>query len=269
MNTCGHSVHEKMLLSVSLKGKNPILLDVPAFGKEFEMYFNLFVYDWKLYRNTVGYCAGDDVLAQSVELQGVWEAFETLLFIDILKRGNGKNLVIDIGANVGWYSVIAGRMGYKVKAHEGDEEIAEVLKLNGRLNEFEMELDGEFISTLSKRVIAPLDGEVEFWKCDIEGSELSAFRKYEDYFKEKKVKYAMFEISPVFNDSYPVLIKSIQECGYKVFKVPQKGMKYMEEYEVNPLGSVLKYELIETSDWFEYLRDVRQEDYLFVRSDLI
>lgn len=268
MNTCGHLVHEKILLNVSLRGKNPILHDVPAFGEEFELDFRLFVYDWKLYRNTVGYCAGDDVLAQSVELQGVWEAFETLLFIDILKRGNGKNLVIDIGANVGWYSVIAGRMGYKVKAHEGDEEIAEVLKDNAKLNDVEMELDGEFISTLSKREIAPIDGEVEFMKCDIEGSEMSAFRKYADYFKEKKVKYAMFEISPVFNGSYPVLLESVEELGYKVFKVPQKGMKYMEEYEVNPLGSVLKYELIRTNDWVGYLKDVRQEDYLFVRSDL-
>ena len=69
---------------------------------------------------------GDSIVGPSIE-RGGWEAHETRLFQAHLASGAR---VLDLGANVGWYSALAVLAGCEVHAFEPVPEIAEVCRRN-------------------------------------------------------------------------------------------------------------------------------------------
>jgi FkbM family methyltransferase len=50
--------------------------------------------------------AGDIFISERIRRTGVWEPFESRLLLSLLRRGDQ---VIDVGANIGWYTVSAAR----------------------------------------------------------------------------------------------------------------------------------------------------------------
>jgi len=50
--------------------------------------------------------AADKFISRRIRRTGVWEPFESALFLNLLGSGDQ---VIDVGANIGWYAVSAGR----------------------------------------------------------------------------------------------------------------------------------------------------------------
>ena len=69
---------------------------------------------------------GDSIVGPSIE-RGSWEEHETRLFRAHLAHGAR---VLDLGANVGWYSALAILAGCEVHAFEPVPEIAEVCRRN-------------------------------------------------------------------------------------------------------------------------------------------
>lgn len=172
------------------------------------------VYDWSKYTGFAGYCSGQDDVCQTLINTGGWEPELTGLVKNILGDGDRSLRVVDVGANVGWYSLLAGHEGYKVEAFEGNEETAEVLNSNVRLHELEelVNVHFEWIGGATE----PLQETyaVEFFKCDLEGSEWLAVNKFRRFFEQRLVHYALLEISPCFNDTYPALVNQIEGWGY-------------------------------------------------------
>ena len=82
-------------------------------------------------------CGGrDQVLEQA--LRDGWEAFEAPLpriFLKTVARTCG--LVVDVGANTGFYSLIAGRCGSRVLAFEPVPTVREILIRNVAANRLE------------------------------------------------------------------------------------------------------------------------------------
>jgi FkbM family methyltransferase len=70
--------------------------------------------------------AGDSIVGPGIE-RGAWEEHETRLFRAHLAPGAR---VLDLGANVGWYSVLAVLHGCEVHAFEPVPHIAEVCRRN-------------------------------------------------------------------------------------------------------------------------------------------
>lgn len=72
----------------------------------------------------------DRYISSEIKSTGIWEAFETSLFCTICNPGD---IVIDVGANIGWYTIIAsrlvGRQG-KVIAFEPEPSNFEILQRN-------------------------------------------------------------------------------------------------------------------------------------------
>ena len=77
---------------------------------------------------------GDNHVSKTLREQGIWEAYETQLFTACLQDGAK---VLDVGANIGYYSVLAslflGDTG-QVLAYEPNPENFTVLKKNIAIN---------------------------------------------------------------------------------------------------------------------------------------
>ena len=72
--------------------------------------------------------ADDAIIGPAIE-RGAWEEHETALFLAHLRPGDR---VVDLGANVGWYSVLAILAGCEVHAFEPVPAIADVAERNLR-----------------------------------------------------------------------------------------------------------------------------------------
>ena len=265
----GHGKHETLMWETTLSGEHYGIKDVPWIPKRLETKIKMEIFDWKKYENSPNYCPGDDAFSVSIFRNGVWEGYETSVYLDILHQGDKKNIVLDIGCQLGWYTVLAGLKGYKVRAFDFCEETIEVFWKNMKHNGItdKVEMVEVFIDEDTEPI--KVEGQIEFLKCDIEGAEKDMYKATKHLFENKQVNYAMLEISPCFNDSYPKLCKDIKSHGYKVFAIPTKGFNYFDEYAEEPLKTIKKY--CELSDhWLETeLPKLRQENFLFIRNELI
>jgi predicted RNA methylase len=75
-----------------------------------------------------------DIVTRHVAGFGCWEPFETEIVIEILATGDREGIVLDVGAQLGYYSIIAARYGYDVLAFEYDEEVLACLTQSARMN---------------------------------------------------------------------------------------------------------------------------------------
>lgn len=169
----------------------------------------MLVYDWEKYKDQKNvYCTGQDDISRTLINTGVWEDAIYGLFSRLLERGNKRNVVIDIGSNIGWYSRMADWKGYVVHSYDGNEEHIDVLKQNCP------KAIEHFIWFDDKTEKQNIPNGIEIWKCDIEGNEQYAVKAFEDAFENKQIKNIIIEVSPTFNGSYPELIKKIVNYGY-------------------------------------------------------
>lgn len=263
-----HGEHDTLTIDLDLNGKHTGLLDVPGIPERLSQRLTFTVFNAKKYSNAGGYCPADDEVSRSIYSQHIWEAFETVLFLDILSKGNKENIVIDIGANMGWYSVLAASKGYGVAAIEPDADIYPVLCQNAAQNATGIFTCHAWVNEKTPQFTDEAE-TVEFLKVDIEGMEKFAADMCEKLFKAGKINYALFEISPFFNGTYPDLVERIAGYGYRVFQVPTKGFEHLQEYEDEPLATLKKYCEVKAEGRRELVASIRQEDFIFIKSELV
>lgn len=192
-----------------------------------------------------------DVVGRHIYKYGIYEEEETVFLLDHLKL-NKKNILIDVGANIGWYtSHFANKFQCKILAFEPDPENYNILKLNTKpyknlISTFKLGLsDSENTKTLYqykksnrgrhsmvknqpyiKKInvkTAPLDlilerkkinfQEIKFLKIDIEGYE------YQALLGAKKV---LAHCPVIFSEFSP---KKMQSAGLN----PQKYVAILED----------------------------------------
>ena len=275
----GHNNHVTKQVAVKLNGEHKGIHDVPPIPEHLATNLKLNIYDWKQYFETVDgnethpmyetYCPGQDIISYSIDKQGVWEAYETLLVLDVLKNGDAKDLVLDFGSHVGWYSILAATAGYKVASFDALAENIEMVKSNAKLNGLTYRVF-PFLSWIDEEApLLPNDREsVHFVKIDIEGLESHAIRMLEPLLAAQKVNYLMIEVSPVFGDYYPDLVEKIAGYGYKVYQIPGKGYQMDQQYGKSPLQVVKTYCEIPAAGREKYIRGLQQENFLFIKDNL-
>ena len=91
--------------------------------------YNMFVYD------------KDDIVSNSIIRSKTWESRETNRLLNALKFYSNKTNIqnkdiyfVDIGGNIGWYSILLGRYGYNIISFEPSEINNYILKKNFCLN---------------------------------------------------------------------------------------------------------------------------------------
>lgn len=242
-----HSYHDKLLVNIDYLGNR----------------FDMYIYDYKDYTSDdIRYwCPANDIVSKQIFHQGNWEEYETALVLDILRAEHQNNLVVDFGSQVGWYSMLSLANGYDVISYETDEDSVNMLRDSAYLNGFSnIEINNLAIDSRVKQVGPE---EIRLFKCDIEGEEQHAFRMYKKSFENKLVDYAIFEISPVFNDSYTKLVEDIVACGYSAYVIPDAGSENAGEYLDSPLINIqtrAKLDIAIIDSW-------HQKNVLFVKDD--
>jgi len=187
------------------------------------------VYDYDSYKDTPGYCTGQDDVSRTLQLYGHWENDETVLFKDILKKG-GKGWVIDIGCHLGWFSKIARNYDFPVLAYDGNKENVDIFGLNvkGAKCVYKFFKDDE-------KIVEDLPS-VEIIKIDIEGAERFAVSAFENYLSV--TKNILMEVTPVFNPHYPELVQKLERAGFKTYFVD--GKKFNHNYDFTQTNLLFK-----------------------------
>ena len=237
---------------------NHLVKDIDYLGYKFKL--NIYDYSDYLYVPRDTWCPADDIISEQIDKKGHWEEYETALISDILKQPRRFNKVYDFGSQVGWYSMLALLNGFDVNSFEIDEESATMLLDSAHLNGLtHLEVHKGSIDSDSR--VRPAD-KIHFLKCDVEGQEPEAFRIMKDSFVNGDVDYAVFEITPVFHDRYPALIKNIQDCGYVAYAIPNAASIDAEAFLLNPLEQIQKRPEVQpftVNSW-------HQRNVLFVRN---
>lgn len=189
----------------------------------------MLIYDWKQYMGFKGYCMGQDDISKTLENTGVWDAAIDTRIKQILEAGDKRNVVLDVGAHIGYFSRRAVDMGYRVFAYEGDAENFELLKINVP------EAKAHFVwfdsNTQSMSVIIP--GRIELIKIDLEGSERYAIQSLTHVLN--MTNNIIIEVSPTFNDTYPALIENLVSEGFNVFELDGTPFDFNYDFQQKDL----------------------------------
>jgi hypothetical protein len=273
----GHSDHLTRRVTVALRGQN-VVHEYPAIPAHLAMDLTLDVYQWERYAESLVYCTGRDQSSHAIDIGQVWEGYETLLTIAILACGDREAAVLDFGAHLGWYTCIAGKLGYQVVAFEADAENAKLCASNAALNGCErVNVVWTWIDQNSPPVPAQ---RVRLLKSDVEGMEHHAVVACLDLFVAGLIDFALLEMSPVFvreNRSlgwdefgefgdYAGLAEWICAQGYDAFDVPHKSASpaLKAHFERDPL-SAIKECRVDVADLRAHLGSIDQTNFLFAR----
>lgn len=189
------------------------------------------IFDWEYYADTLGFCPADDEVSKAITVNGTWEPHITKLFDDLIAKPI-PHIVVDIGSHVGWYSTRAIAAGYDVIAIEANAEY-----LNATRHNCDYSDNLHAVQGWVGRMV-PLETEpfpIGLMKIDIEGNEIFAIEMFRPWFEQRLVKNLIMEVSPVFNDTYPVLIKTLLGFGYRAFNAEHLD----EEWTLENLGTNL------------------------------
>lgn len=204
-----------------------------------------------------GYCPADQEVSRSISSQGVWEGFGSCLAAQLLHCDRAT--VVDFGANVGWYTNLAGAFGHDVLAVDADIENIAAIEAGWWTNDWTGELAacrGWIGQACDVLPAAP----IRLVKADIEGAEASAVAVLLASLTEGSIDFMLMEVTPMMGSvDY---LDTLQSCGMRGYVLPDK--RYPPDlFADDPLGA--------TMDWGPLAAHTieRQADVLFIREGLL
>lgn len=258
--TCArHSTHRTRPVAITLD--RPAISDWPGVPDGLARTFTFTTFDVDRYRNMHGYCCGDDEVSRSILHHGAWEGFETALVLQLLDGTDG-GWFVDVGCQVGWYSVIAATFDRQTLAVDADMEPLSLAAANVAANGG----DDRFVPVRafvgSGTGVIPVGPRIRLAKADIEGSEAHAVRVLGPCLGAGLVDYLMIELSDQFGDGWRGAVEALAGYGYSAFRIPDKADHVdLVAYAKDPLGAVRSFPLGDLSG-------AAQVNALFVRGDL-
>jgi hypothetical protein len=161
-----------------------------------------------------------DLLPVAIDRYGVWEQMETIFLCSAFAAADpDKTMFLDLGSHIGWFSLLANTYGILTVAIDINQQQLDCL---AQVN------DGGIIC-LNERIDADwqwtepvLRPDTYIVKMDLEGCEVDAVNGLWTWFETKRITHCLMEVSPVFNGSYPNLLKRLIDLGYACYVMPPK-----------------------------------------------
>jgi len=240
----------------------------------------------------------EDYITSCIQTFHNWEPNVSLKIIDILTSASEKNIngcFIDIGACYGYYSIIAGKMGFLTFSYEPNPENFNYLKKNieeNKLNNvetFNIGIGEDNPTTKMARVkknlgasnvistpinedffevnIKPLDhlglrNKILIVKIDVEGHEPSVIKNSLETIKENEADFIFIEISPKFLDVQSIvteIFKPMWALDYFSFDI---GLQDSGEIS-NAIKQFTEYS--NEQDLEKALNQIEQTNFLFIK----
>jgi FkbM family methyltransferase len=144
----------------------------------------------------------DEFVSGDLARSGVWEPFESKVFGRLCQPGSR---VLDLGANIGWYSLLAARQigpGGRVIAFEPDERNANLLRVNMALGDREACID------IHQAAVGDLEGQLSLYRSD---TNLGDHRLFQDSEARDSSQVAVTTLDAFFGElgePLPDVVKS-------------------------------------------------------------
>jgi FkbM family methyltransferase len=199
---------------------------------------------------------------KTIKETGHWAPEESFVMSQVLKQ-SPKGTVIDVGANTGYFSLIALSLGHDVVAIEANSVHKQYVDESLRVNNFESrrcryieafvsdndspvlfdgwtghdgiltEKNAKMIDTVAIRDLA---SECVFMKVDVEGAEPDVLRSAQPYLKAGKFPYIMFEITYIINkklDQCQVdMLYDLTKAGFNIYEIVPGILRHIPNIDV-------------------------------------
>ena len=288
----GHDLpHKTRSVRVELGGPTGYH-DHPPIPDRLARTFDIEVWDTDIYPVDDGpYCPAHDAVSQTIVAQGVWEPVGTIMALHVCS-GDAPGIMVDFGAQIGWYSTLALMCGRTVQAIESDAENCRLLNDHnvGRfkvaqipdefsdrhasvainymtVDESRVEILRALFEPIEDEGIVPGSQRIRFAKIDIEGAERWAVAGLWPMIESGQVDHLLVEVTPIFADYYPDLVADLVDAGYEAYLLPAKRTPPWPLDDPAVDLAPLRFGLGPRSGLREFVASWRQEDVWFKRED--
>lgn len=170
------------------------------------------VFNWFRYeRSDPGYCTGRDEVSKGIQHAGGWELEASRHVSEWLEGGSTEHqIVLDFGAHIGWYAMLAELHGYEVMAVDASQEHLWLLGANApNANRVRGWIGPE------TPALEDCDVHIRLLKLDLEGNESQALRVLAPLFARQLIEAVLMEVNP--GDPNPV--QTLMRAGFNGYDV--------------------------------------------------
>lgn len=240
----------------------------------------------------------NDVISNAIRIFRSWEPRLTEIITEMLsKKVNG--IFIDVGANLGYYSLLAGSLGYKVVAFEPLNKNYNVFQKSIDQNNFNIILSNKAVTNQSNQTISlqyvntnmggassfqqglsqqattiTLDDyfkdkeeDIAFIKIDTEGYEPEVILGAQNLIKNGKIGIILVEITPEFRsvELYAQMIWYLLNNNYIMFDIGSHEYGHLRT-NTNHLNTLIDHRIVinKYESVIEKIKDIKQTNYLFI-----
>ena len=233
-----------------------------------------------------------DGISNGIISNGVWESTMTKIICDILDKEKG--IIIDVGANIGYYSFISAIKGHKVHSFEPLPYNISLLKLTTELNNLDIIINSFALSdkkhiinliydptnlgftrvgegsivtrvdcdTLDNYVCVNDITDILILKVDIEGHEKQFVEGSIKIIKDRIAKYIFMELGPDLSghENCINILNLFKDNGYNIYDI--ENSMFSGRDDVLDLEKCIVTNIVET------VNKRGQTDIVFVRKQL-
>lgn len=200
-------------------------------------------------------CVAHDNVSEGIAEQGIWEPLQTIAALSAL-RADAPGMMIDIGSQLGWYTLLARSSGRSVVAVDVATEPMALMTRSLAANDWSADV------ALIRKALpfppkfpVPAD-PIRLVKIDVEGREPEALDWLAPAFG--RIDHMLVEMSPCFNDRYPAVLDRLSDAGFAAYRFPEKarppwpfaGLRDLRSWRLTREEAHERLHWIDQEDWW-------------------